>query len=243
VSEEARNADDADESASVTSAESAVSAEFADEVSKPVSVSAADLAQAAATRVGSHLQPAGCLTTRVTGSTVVYTLADCAGPYGLVHLTGTITAVYSHLASGAVQVVLTGTGIKANRSILDLDATATATLAAGIRSAVVVCDSSGTGPRGNTVSRHGEYTATYDSTSECIGIDGTWTTTSGPASASTVVTAYRRCKGLCPQAGGSIVHTTVGARVVTLSYDGSTTASWSTSGGRSGTVALVCTAS
>jgi hypothetical protein len=200
-----------------------------------------DLAKAASTRIGGHLQPAGCLTTTVIGATVVYTLNDCTGPYGLVHLTGVVTAVYSHGAAGEVDVTITGSGIKANKSTFDLDATVKATLSNGTRSADVVCNSAGTGPRGNTLTRKGEYTATFNPGSECITIDGTWSTTAGARTASTVVSGYSRCKGICPAAGGSIVHTTLRSVAVTVAYDGSATAAWSTSGGRSGTVALSCT--
>jgi hypothetical protein len=242
ASEDASSADDADESASLTSAESALTTELADEVTQPVSTSPANVATAASMRVGTHLKPATCLTTTVTGASVVYTMNDCTGPYGLVHLTGTVTAVYSRTTSGDLQVVITGAGLQANKSVLDLNATVTATQANGVRTARVVCNSAGTGPRGNSVSRAGEYTAVYDSSSECITVNGTWTTTAGLRSASTVVSKYTRCKGTCPAAGGSIVHTTVRSNVVTVTYDGSATASWSTSGGKSGTVALVCAA-
>jgi hypothetical protein len=240
ASDEAANADDADESASVTSSESALTSELSDEVAQPVSMTASELAKAASVRVGGHLQPAGCLTTTVTGATVVYTLDDCTGPYGLVHLTGAVTAVYSHGASGEVDVTITGSGIKANTSSFDLDATVKATEVNGVRSAVVTCNSAGTGPRGNTLSRKGGYTASFDPASGCVTVNGTWSTTAGARTASTVVSGYTRCKGSCPAAGGSIVHTTVRSVAVTVSYDGSATAAWSTSGGRSGTVALSC---
>lgn len=240
LSEEASNADDADESASVTSSESALTTEMSDEVTQPVSMSASDVATAASKRVGTHLKPAGCLTTTVTGATVVYTMKDCTGPYGLVHVTGTVTAVYSRGNAGEIQVAITGSGIQANKAVLDLDATVKASQANGVRTADVVCNSAGTGPRGNSVSRKGEYTATYDSNSECITVNGTWTTTAGVRSASTQVANYKRCKGICPAAGGSIVHSSLRSNIVTVSYDGSATASWATSGGKSGTVSLVC---
>lgn len=236
---EADGADDADESVSVTSSESALTSELADEVTQPVSVTSEQIAQAAATRVGSHLTPQGCLTTTVTGATVTYVFNNCTGPYGLVTLTGTVNAVYSRAAGGQIQVVLTGNGLKANKVTFDLNATVKASQAQGVRKAEVVANSSGTGPRGQSVSRNGQYTATYDFATECITIDGTWETKSGLRTATTVVTGFKWCKGGCPSSGGSIVWTQ-GKTVVTVTYDGSAVAKWATAAGRSGTVNLKC---
>jgi hypothetical protein len=237
--EEADSAEDADESAVVTSSESALTTELSDEVAQPVSASATDLAQAASARVASRVQPSGCLTTTVNGATVTYVFDDCTGPYGMVHVTGTVTAVYSRTSSGAVQVVLSGSGVKVNAAVVDLDATVTATQANGVKRAEVVSNATGTGPRGGKVDRNGTYTITYDSTAECVTVDGSWSTRTGVRTSSTVVAGYKRCKGTCPVAGGSITNTT-GRTVITLTYDGSAVASWSTSGGRSGTVNLQC---
>jgi hypothetical protein len=121
-----------------------------------------------------------------------------------------------------------------------VNATVKASQAAGVRRAEVVCDSSGTGPRGGSISRKGAYTTTYDPTAECVTLDGTWQTKVGLRTASTVVAGYKRCKGACPAAGGSIVHTTVKAAVITVSYDGTSTANWVSSGGKTGTVTLKC---
>ncbi len=239
-SEELNDAEDADESAVVTSSESALTSELSDEVAQPMSAAPSELASAAATRVGSHLTPAGCLTTTVSGATVTYVFNDCTGPYGLVHVTGTVTAVYSRSSAGAVQAVITGSGVKVNKATVDLNSTVTATQSNGVKTANVVSNASGTGPRGNTLERNGAYTVVYDSTTQCITIDGTWTTRAGLRTASTVVSGYQRCKGACPAAGGSIVHTTARSNVITVTYSGGASASWATSGGRTGTVTLQC---
>lgn len=237
--EEADSAEEADESAVVTSSESALTTELADEVSQPMSATAETLAGAAATRVGSRMQPPGCVTSTVNGATVTYVMVDCTGPYGLVKVNGTVTAVYSRAAGGGVQVVITGTGIKANAVTFDLNATVKSKEVNGVKTANVVADSSGTGPRGTQLSRQGTYTVVYDTVAECVTVDGTWTTKAGVRTATTVVTGYQRCKGTCPAAGGTIV-TTVGRVTVTVSYDGSAVASWATAAGKSGTINLTC---
>jgi hypothetical protein len=98
----------------------------------------------------------------------------------------------------------------------------------------------GTGPRGGSLTRSGSYTITFDTVAECLTIDGTWQTGTARLGASTVVTGYKRCKGTCPAAGGTIVHTSAKNEVVTVTYDGTAAAKWAVSGGRSGTVTLQC---
>lgn len=240
-SDELSNAEEADDSAATTSAESALTSELSDEVAQPQSASPETLATDATMRVGSHLQPAGCLTTTVSGATATYIFNDCTGPYGMVHVTGTVTAVYSWAPGGAVNVVLSGSGIKVNGATIDLNATAEAKQTGTVKSVEVVTNADGTGPRGNSISRDGVYTVTYDAGSSCITVAGTWTTRVGARSASTVVSGYQRCAGACPEAGGSIVHTTARDNVISVSYDGSAEAAYSTSRGRSGLVPLRCT--
>jgi hypothetical protein len=240
LSEEAQTAQDAEESVATTSTESALTSELSDEVGQPSSAAPEALAQSAATRVVGHLTPAGCATTTVSGATVTYVLHDCTGPYGLVHVTGTVQAVYAW-AQGSVQAVVTATGLQANQATLDVNATVVASAANGVKQASVVASSSGTGARGIALEREGTYTVTYDTTSGCHTIDGTWTTKAGALSSSTVVAGYARCQAACPKAGGSVVHTTRAGKVFTLTYDGTASAEWSASTGRTGTVALSCT--
>lgn len=237
--DEADSAEDADESAVVTSSESALTTELSDEVAQPMSATPSDLATAASMRVASHVQPAGCLTTTVNGATVTYVFNDCTGPYGMVHVTGTVTAVYSRPAGGGVQAVISGTGVKVNNAVVDLNSTVNATQANGVKTANVVSNATGTGPRGGKIDRDGTYTMTWNATTECVTVDGTWTTKAGLRTSTTVVAGYQRCKGTCPAAGGTITNTT-GRVVITLTYDGSATAAWSTAAGRSGTVNLQC---
>lgn len=233
-------AEDADEAADVTSAESALTSSLSDELAQPQSATPEDLATDAATRVGMNLQPEGCLTTTVTGNTVKYVFDDCSGPYGLVHVTGTVTAVYGWGQGGVVKVTLTGSGVKVNQATLDLAATVSASQAGSVKRAEVTTSADGTGKRGVTVHREGSYTITFDQATNCVTVDGAWSTAAARG-ATTTVSGYARCQGQCPKAGGTIVHTTVRDVTITLTYDGSASAAWSTSGGKSGTVALQCT--
>ncbi|MEW5738550.1 MAG: hypothetical protein AB1938_06460 [Myxococcota bacterium] len=236
--QEADGAEDGDESATVTSAESALTAELSDEVAQPVSATGEALAQAAAARVPTRMTPSGCVVATQMGATVTYVLTNCTGPWGLVKVSGTLTVVYSRGMGGAVQAVVTGNGIKANNATFDVNATVNATQAAGVKRAQVTSQSTGTGPRGASLERQGSYTVTWDEASGCLTLDGVWETKVALRSWTTTVTAFKKCAGACPAAGGSIV--VEAARLtVTLTYDGSSTAAW-TANNRSGTVKLLC---
>lgn len=237
---EADSAEDADESAVVTSAESALTAELSDEAAQPASTTAEGLAMSSAARVPTRFKPAGCAVATQMGATVTYVLTNCTGPYGLVKVSGTLTAVYSRAMGGGVNVVITGTGLKANNATIDVNSTVVATHVNNVKKAQVTINGSGTGPRGNAITRSGAYTVTFDTTTECITLDGTWQTGSARLAASTVVSGYKRCKGECPGAGGTITHTSARNQVVTVTYDGSAVAKWAEAGGRSGTVNLQC---
>jgi hypothetical protein len=237
---EADSADDADESATVSSAESALTAELSDEAAQPMSATPEALATSSATRIPNRFKPQGCAVATQSGATVTYVLTNCTGPYGLVKVSGTLVAVYSRASGGGVNVVITGTGLKANDATIDVNSTVVATQAAGVKKAQVTVNGNGTGPRGNTLTRKGSYTITFDTTTECVTVDGTWQTGTARLSGSTVVSGYKRCKGTCPAAGGTITHTSARNEVVTLTYDGSAVAKWASTNGRSGTVNLQC---
>ena len=234
------DAEDADESVTVSSTESALTSTMTDDLGQPMSATGDDLAQAAATRIGARLQPQGCVVATRTGNTVTYVFTNCTGPYGLVKLNGTVVAVYTPHAGGGVQAVVTSTGFKANEATFDLNATVIGTETNGVKKAQVTARSEGTGPRGGTFTRDGAYTATYDPASECVTLDGSWQTKAGLRQGSTVVAGYQRCKGSCPAAGGSITHTNARGGATVLTYDGSATATWTTAAGRTGTLALRC---
>ena len=236
---EAVSAEDADESVTVTSTESALTAEVADEVAQPASSTADQLAATATARVPAHFTPSGCATAVQAGPKVTYTLTNCTGRYGLVSVTGTVVATYSRAGAGGVAVQVTSTGLKANQATIDVNATVVSTQAGTVKTATVSSNATGTGPRGAALTRNGDYVVTYDEATECITVNGSWKTGSGARQSTTAVANYARCKGACPTSG-SIVHDTSRGPVVTIVYSGQATATWSTSGGRTGTLNLIC---
>ncbi|MGV3625971.1 MAG: hypothetical protein ACO1OB_34495 [Archangium sp.] len=225
---ESEEAEAADESASVSSTEAALTSELSE--------TGTGTPEEVAARVTANMTPSGCLTTTTAGATTTYVFNNCTGKYGLVTMTGTVTATYSRPSSGVTRVVIESTGFKANASMLNLKTTVDATQQGSVKRAEIASETTGTGPRGNTVSREGDYTVTWDEATECITLDGT---TGSTRATSTTVSGFRKCKAQCPSAG-VIVHSGARGREVTLTYDGSANAAWSTSGGRSGSVALRC---
>ena len=189
-----------------------------------------------ATHVGAELQPATCHSATTNGATDVFTYNECTGPRGLTHMTGTMTVTYSVDVAG-IHAHSTASAFVINQSTLDIDATATYTTTSATRNLAVTTQSSGTGPLGHTVTRQGNYTATWSAT--CHTLNGSWSTSSGGLTGTLTVAQVTRCGGHCPQAGGTVTHTKLSGVTVTITYDGTAVAHW-TSGSKSGTIQLSC---
>jgi len=230
-------ADEAADSADVTENEGALVASGVDD--QTVALTAADLSAAAQARAAGRFQPAGCAIVSVTGTTVTTTLANCTGRFGLLHVTGTIVSAFSD-ASDGVHVVATAHGLAINRATLDIDATAVITEQAGVRTIAVSTQGQGVGPRGHSFTRQGSYTIVRDLATSCIELDGQWQVDAAGLTRTTSVTGLHRCDGSCPSAGGEIVYTGFRGRTLTLTFDGTADATWSSSTGKSGTIDLAC---
>jgi hypothetical protein len=200
-------------------------------------------AQSAASTIGTFYKPTGCATAVVSGETVNLTLANCTGPFGLLHMSGTVAIAFSRAADG-LHAAATGRGLSINGASVDLDVQSVYTLSNGVKQLVLTTNALGTSAHGITLSRSGQYTVTWDSAMGCLGLAGNWSTTVAGVTWMTDAMGYRRCQAQCPAAGGSIAWT--GARSglsLTVHFDGSNQATWSTSQQRSGTVALDCASS
>jgi len=193
----------------------------------------------AGARAKTFWQPAGCVVATQTNNVVSYKLSDCTGPYGLVHVTGTVVVTYTADSAGIHAGAVT-TGLHINGATMNATSNATYTVNGTAKQLVVQTQGSGTGAFGNAITRNGSYTLSWDDASMCGALDGAWSTTIGSDTWSTSITNYAQCKAHCPSSGtlshtGGISHVTV-----TVTFDGSADAKWSTSRGRSGTIALFC---
>ncbi len=184
-------------------------------------------------------QPAACVTFTQTQNVVTYALNDCTGPYGLVHVTGTVVATYTADAAG-VHAELVTTGLHINGATMTLDSKADYSVSGSVQTLTVNTDGSGTGAFGNTITRNGSYTLTWDAASACATLDGAWSTGINSATWSTSISNYAQCAAHCPTSGllthtGGLSHITW-----TVSFDGSAQAKWTSSRGPSGVFGLLC---
>lgn len=188
-------------------------------------------------RFGANLQPPTCHSATNSGAVDVFTFNDCTGPRGLTHTSGAETVVYSVDAQG-IHTNTTSSGLLVNQSTLDIDATSTYSSSGGVHTLIETTQSSGTGPLGHDIGREGSSTETWTST--CRTINGTWTTFSNGRTGNVSESQVTRCDGHCPESGGSVSDTHRNGVSVTIAYDGSAIAHWTT-GTRSGTLTLSCT--
>ncbi len=240
------DAEDAVETTNNTSSESALmDATAVDSDSAVCALDGTAVAALATQNIGSRMTPSGCVTATQNGDTDTYVFKGCTGPHGYVTVTGTVAVQYAVNSDCSVTAHGTGTNITANKAtIANLDATAIYSKDSnGLAKAIVTTKTSGSGPRGITFDHNGSYTVTHDA-QDCLTLDGTWSTdwgsSRGSAMTSTTASGLKKCDNACPDSGGSIVHDGLLGRVVTLTLDGSDTASWTSSNGKSGTVDLEC---
>ena len=232
------SATEALDSAEVVQSEGAVFVAGTDSLS--VQLSGEQAAVSAAASAKTAWQPSGCVTASASGATVTYTLNDCTGPFGLVHVTGTVVVQYS-LAADGIHAHATANGLMVNGASIDIDALAVFSMNNGTKRLAVTTTGAGTGPFGNAITRSGNYVVTRTAATSCFGLDGSWATTVADHQWSTRVTALSKCGAQCPAAGGSISHHGGLSNVtITVDFDGSATADWSTSNGYSGTINLLC---
>jgi len=174
-------------------------------------------ASASAAGASARLQPVRCVTTAVQGATVTLTMAGCFGPYGLANMDGTLQATFSDRSADGWSVALSG-DVRLLRSRLRPDARARVRYVGGTRVAEVTATGSGTGPRGVSFANTGSYTSSWDG--ECYGLDGSMVSTADGAQVVMTVSAYRRCRGECPQAGGTLALSTARGETLRVVYRG-----------------------
>lgn len=236
-SSDASNAGVALDSANTTSSESAMLVISTDATTPAMTPPVAAGAAAAAAKT--WFQPASCVTATAAANVVTYVLNDCTGPWGLVHTTGTVVVTYQ-IQPGQVTASAVATGLSVNGATLNLNSQGVYTINGTTKALAVTTSGDGTGALGNHITRNGSYTVTWDSASLCATLDGSWSTEIAGATWSTSVTGFEQCKGLCPEKG-TIAHTGGISKVtITVTFDGSAAAKWSTSRGASGTLNLLC---
>jgi hypothetical protein len=207
-----------------------------------VPLTAEQVAVRIAANITARWSPSTCVAVTQTGATVKVVYDDCTGSRRhLIHVSGELDLAISVELSGAIDVHATSDSMRVNGADLEVDATAQYTRTGDDREIVVHSTGSGTGPRGNAIEHQGDYTLTWNPTSQCGSVAGHWQTDFTGATA----TAERsndvdvsRCATGCPT--GTITHHYLRGASMTITFDGTATAAWSTSLGGTGTVTLQC---
>ncbi len=193
------------------------------------------VAAAISARAVARYSPAGCVTVTQSGPHVTMAFAGCVGPRGLRALNGTLELALSAGAGGAIAIDASAADFHIGESTLQIAATATYSGNGDSQSLAVLTHTTGVGGLGFAIEHDGNYTVTWDAT--CVSLAGAWSTQRGDASRSTTAD-ISRCIDACPI--GTVTRNTVRDRQVTLTFDGTATASWSSSAGRNGTFPLAC---
>jgi hypothetical protein len=188
-----------------------------------VTLDAPAAATAARTNPGVFFQPAGCLTSTIAGNVVTHVFTDCTGPYGLVHLSGTVTSTWSKIAGG-VEVVHQTTGFHIDGATVDHTVTIDYTRAAGVYTKTRHGTSSGTTAKRRAIAHQADYVTTYDPSSRCLTRNGASQTTIGGLQLSRTIAGYVRCGiglGGCPKGGKYVLKRIApAARSIELDFPG-----------------------
>jgi len=211
------------------------------DVSGVTSLTVAQIVQAISANAAARWNPAGCATVASSGDSVSITYADCSGPHGLVHVTGQLDLTIAITPGSEIQVTAAASGLQVNGATLDINASANYQVSATAHTLTVATDGTGTGPRGADIDHKGNYTVSWDPSTQCGSIDGSWSTDFSNGSASAVRSNdvdLSRCAAGCPT--GTVTHDFLGGQTLTVTFNGTNEASWATSGGKSGSIALGC---
>jgi hypothetical protein len=194
--------------------------------------------------LGARFTPASCLTVTPSATAIKAVFDDCTGVSGLAHVTGELDLTVSLTTGGEITVHGVSSNLKVAGADLNVDATATYSSQGSAHTLTVTTTGSGTGPRGHEVDHDGSYTVSWDSSSQCRSLMGAWSTELGSSTRSNEVD-ITQCGTGCPT--GTIVHKFLGGKALTVTFDGTATASWvlegvagSTSAMASGAVSLSC---
>ncbi len=185
--------------------------------------------------------PRGCVTPShdPTTRTVSYTFDDCVGPFGLRKLQGVLRIVYAKREGGpGILLTLSSDRLAVGRATLSLRATAEVAAEGTTRRALWHAELEGTSARNRAFSRVVDRTLTFNAGESCIEASGRSTGGAGGSPVTVTLDRLRRCRGACPDAGGS-VRVEGPSATLDVAFDGTSEAKL-TVNGNAKTIALAC---
>jgi len=185
--------------------------------------------------------PAACRTIEQNGNAITVTYNDCTGPRGLLHVSGQLVLTTQVKTDGSISVHGSSGDLTVNDAHLQVDVDALYTRVGNTHTVDVVTTGSAVGPRGADLEHVGDYTVTIDGDTQCRSLVGSWATEAeladGRTASRSTTADVTRCAAGCPT--GTVTRTFRNGVTITITFDGTPTAQWSTSNGRSGTKTLL----
>jgi hypothetical protein len=154
----------------------------------------------------SFFQPSGCLTVTddTTTKTASYVFANCSGPYGINHVSGTVTVTYSSSAPTQLTLNYAATGLKINAATIDWTAKADITANGSARDMVWAGHFTGTTGRGRAFERTNNKDIKWTVGVPCVSVSGTSDGTVTGKELKTTIKSWNQCAHSCPEAGSEI---------------------------------------
>jgi hypothetical protein len=174
-----------------------------------------------------------------TEGTAKYEFNGCYGPAGLANIKGIVDVTYKATLNH-LTLDLVATDLHVNRATVDWTAHAEIDAAGADRTMTWKASISGTTARGREISRTNDKVIDWTVGEPCVGIDGVSQGNLSGRNVKTEVNDFRRCRGSCPEAGGSIVVTNLDKNVsIEIKYDGTNQATLVTPRGET-KITLLC---
>jgi hypothetical protein len=190
-------------------------------------------------------KPAGCVASTVDSASksVTHVFTNCTGPFGLLHLNGTVKVGHTSPSANELDLTLDASNFEINKSTLATwSATAKITAgAAGARSMAWEANLQGTSARGRQFSRKSQKTIGWTAGAACVKIAGSSDGLFAAASIHTDVKSFSWCAGACPDASSEITVTDVDdGKSFDLKFAGGPNATFTGPDGKAAAVTLSC---
>jgi hypothetical protein len=186
--------------------------------------------------------PAGCLTTEhnAAAKRVTYTFKGCFGGQGLGMVNGVLSVTYNNTEPNRLLLTMSADNFRIRRSVFTFNAASDTTATGATRTIKWTASLSGTTGAGKAFERSNQKVLSFAIGEQCLSVDGLSTGKVGNKSVRFEIAKFRRCRGQCPEPGGTIKVTDEDkGKSATLTF-GNGTAEYTTSGGKKKSVALAC---
>lgn len=191
--------------------------------------------------------PRGCVVvtpapTDATSGEVKYDFTNCTGPAGLLNLSGEVHGTYKLQPDiNTVTLDFVGTNLRVNKATIDWTAHAVIVADGANRLMTWHAQLSGTTARGRELTRTNDKKVKWTVGEPCLALEGVSEGHVANRGLRTEITAFRRCRGSCPDAGGKIVVTnTEKQKSIEIDYDGTNQATLIGPNGEKTQFGLLC---